>query len=103
MSKRLQVLFSEEAWSEIETITNEAGKDFEMGSINYSDVVNEMVLSAKVDIKALQMKHTDIRRSLRVMAGKSDLDLDSVIKSLNELRAKIGKKKSTQTEEKTNA
>jgi len=104
MSKRLQVVFSEEAWSEVEAITNEASKDFDMGSINYSDVVNEMVLTAKVDIKVLQMKHTDIRRSLRVMAAKDDLDLESVIKTLSELRAKTGKKKpSTLAEEKANA
>ena len=90
--KRLQVIFSDEAWANVESVTNEANQGFETGSINYSDVVNEMVLAAKVDIRALQLKHTDLRRSLRVMAAKDSLDLDSIIKTLTELKAKTGKR-----------
>lgn len=103
MSKRLQVIFTEEAWKEIEATTNEANQNFEMGSINYSDVINEMVLNSKVDIKTLQMKHADIRRSLRVLAAKEDIDLDTVIKTLSELKAKGGKKKQFSLEDQNNA
>jgi hypothetical protein len=93
MKKRLQVVFSEEAWAAVEALTNQANENFDAGSINYSDVINEMILSAKVDIKALQLKHTDLRRSLRSMASKEELDLDAVIKSLLELKSKTGKRK----------
>lgn len=99
MLKRLQVVFSNEAWTEIESIANEANKNFEVGSITYSDVINEMALNSKIDIKALQVKHTDVRRSLRVMASKTDVDLDSVIKTLLELKSKSTKRKQNQQDE----
>ena len=92
MKKRLQVILSEEAWSAVEALTNEANQNFDVGNINYSDAINEMVLTAKVDIKALQAKHTDLRRAIRAIASKGELDLDSVIKGLMELKTKNGRK-----------
>ena len=86
--KRLQVILNEEAWKTVEAITIEATEKFEVGSINYSDVINEMILTAKVDIKTLQLKHTDLRRSLKLLATKNDIDLESAIKSLLELKAR---------------
>lgn len=93
MAKRLQVVFTDEAWAEVERVTSESNTNFDVGSIGYSDVVCEMVLASRVDIKALQLKHTDIRRSLRMMAGKADLDLDQVINALHDLRTKTKKRK----------
>ena len=87
--KRLQVILSDDAWAEVEALTTEANSNFEAGTINYSDVINEMVLSAKVDIKCLQAKHTDIGRSLRILASKG-VDIDSAIKTLMELKARCG-------------
>ena len=95
--KRLQVILSEEAWAAVEALTNEAGEKFETGSINYSDSINEMIMCARVDVKALQLKHTDLRRSLKVLAGRDDLDLETVIKSLMELKARGVPKKSTKS------
>ncbi len=99
--KRLQVILSDEAWREVETITKEATEKFESGSINYSDVINEMILTSKVDVKLLQLKHTDLRRSLKVLAGKNDLDIEAAIKSLMELKARggSGKKKTNSNQE----
>ena len=98
--KRLQVILSDEAWSAVEAVTNQASDNFETGTINYSDVINEMILCSKVDIKALQQKHTNIRRSLKVLASKSDIDLDSAIKTLMELKARQnGKRKNSATVE----
>lgn len=97
--KRLQLILSEEAWKAVETLIEEATAGFEVGSISYSDAINEMILSAKVDIKALQLKHTDLRRSLRVMAAKDSVDIDSVIRSLTELKSKMGRKKLQPTAE----
>jgi len=91
--KRLQVVMSPDAWKAVEELCAEANLGFDGGTINYSDTINEMVLCAKVDVKALQLKHTDLRRALRAMAGKEDLDLESVLKSLGELQAKAGKKR----------
>lgn len=96
MKKRLQVVFTEEAWAAVEALTNDANQNFKVGTINFSDAVNEMVLSSRVDVKALQSKHTDLRRSLRVMASQEEVDIDSVIKSLTELKAKAGQKKTFQ-------
>ena len=52
-----------------------------------SDIVNEVLLSAKIDVRALQAKHTNIRRSLRQMALQKDIDIDLAIKNLMELKA----------------
>ena len=93
MSKRMQVVLSQEAWQIVEAVTMEASEGFEAGSIGYSDTINELILCSKVDVKALQLKHTDLRRSLRVLASKDDLDLDTVLKALNEIKAQAGKRK----------
>ena len=90
--KRLQVVFSDEAWNAIESVTSDANRDFEVGSVSYSDVINEMVLTSKVDLKALQAKRTDVRRSLRYIAAQDSVDLDSAIKALLELKSKTGKR-----------
>lgn len=94
MSRKLQVIFTDDAWQVIERITQEANENFNVGSISYSDVMNEMALSAKVDIKNLQLKNTNIRRSLKVLAKNNEIDLDSAIKALTELKSKVAKLKS---------
>ena len=94
VKKRLQVVFTDEAWSAVESLTEQVNNNFDSGSINYSDVVNEMILSSRVDLKLLQLKHTDLRRTLRSIASKGEPDLDSVIKHLLELKARSGKRKS---------
>lgn len=99
MKRKLQVLLTDEAWGVVETITEEANENFDVGSINYSDILNEMIMTSKVDIKSLQLKHTDLRRSLRVMASKENVDIDSIIKSLTELKAKSVKRKSSTNSE----
>ena len=92
MKKRLQIVMSEEVWNAVEAVTNEANENFDAGTISYSDTINEMILNSKVDIKALQLRHTSLRRSLRSMALKGDLDIDSVIKNLQELKNKAYKR-----------
>lgn len=96
MKKRLQIILCDEAWGAVDNLSNEANSEFDGGHINYSDLINEMILCSKVDIKALQLKHTDIRKSLRALASKGDIDLDSVLKTLNELKTSQ-KKRSKQT------
>jgi hypothetical protein len=86
MSKRLQIILNDDAWAQVEAITNEANEGFQAGSISYSDTMAEMVLNSKVDVKLLQLKHTDFRRAMR-NAAKEGLELDSVIKMLQELKA----------------
>lgn len=93
MNKRLQVQVSQEAWEAVEALCKEANQNFEAGSVTVSDAVNEMILAAKVDVRALQLKRTDLRRALRAMADKEDLDLESVLRSLTDLRGKVPKKR----------
>ena len=98
--KRLQIILSNDAWNAVEALTTEASENFEVGSINYSDVINEMILCSKVDVKALQIKHTDLRRSLRILSNKDDLDIELAIKSLMELKARgTVKRKNNSTQE----
>lgn len=96
MSKRLQVYLTDEALELVEEQLKLANEGFQAGTITYSDLISEMVLTSKVDIKTLQLKRTDLRRSLRVMASQPDIDLDTIIKSLSELKGKTQKKSSRQ-------
>ena len=88
--KRLQVILNGDAWALVEALIKESNENFEVGTISFSDAINEMILCSKVDVKQLQTKHTDFRRSLKVLATRDDVDLESVIKSLMELKAKNG-------------
>lgn len=90
--KRLQVILSDEAWMEIERVYNDVTSDFKTGSINYSDVINEMVLNSKVDLRELRLKHTDIRKSLLNLAKSENIDVESALKVLNEIRSRSLKK-----------
>lgn len=92
MKKKLQILLTEEAWNLLDNLTKEANDGFKNGHISWSDVINEILLTAKLDIRALQAKRTNIRKSLRLMASQKDIDFDSAIKHLMDLRSKSGKK-----------
>jgi len=94
--KRLQVILSDDAWAEIERVHKDAMDGFKTGSINYSDVINEMVLNSKIDLKELRLKHTDIRKSLLNLAKSENLDVESALKILNEIRSRTSKKSKSQ-------
>ncbi|MCB0415121.1 MAG: hypothetical protein KDD50_12355 [Bdellovibrionales bacterium] len=99
MKKRIQVLLNDDSWPIVEEITKSANQGFENGNINYSDVINEMVLSSNVDIDKLQLKHTNLRKSLRLLASKKDLDVDLAIESLLALKKGVkAKSKKTKTQ-----
>lgn len=93
MNKRMQIILNPEAWALVEVASREANDGFDAGSINYSDVINEMILCSKIDVRTLQLKHSDLRRSLRAMASKEDIDLEAVLKNLSELKSALGGKK----------
>lgn len=88
MIKRLQIALTDDTWAVVDSIIKQANDNFDAGHINYSDAINEMILNSRVDIKALQEKHTDIRRSLRSYAKQDEPDIDALIKTLNELKKK---------------
>ncbi len=86
MKKKLQIILNDESWTLLETMTKEANEGFKNGTINMSDIVNEILITAKIDVRALQAKHTNIRRSLRQMALQKNIDIDLAIKNLMELK-----------------
>lgn len=92
MKRKLQVVLSEDAWVQLEAFTKEANDGFNNGSITLSDVVNELVLNAKIDIKALQGKHINVRKSLRLLATQKEIDIDLAIKTLMDLKSKGAKR-----------
>lgn len=94
MRKRLQLVLTDEAMSALEALLKEANEGFKCGSISISDIVNEVLLTAKIDVRVMQAKHTNIRRSLRDMANQKDIDIDLAIKNLMELKA-VGQKRIT--------
>ena len=97
MKRKLQVVLNDETWTAIEGLTKEANDGFINGTITYSDIVNEILLTAKLDIRSLQAKHTNIRKSLRLMASQKEIDIDSAIRALMDLKSK-GAKKSTRNQ-----
>lgn len=97
MSKRIQVLISDEAIKKLESVYNKATKDFKSGVIKIGDVVTEMILQSDIDIKELRIKHTDTKRTLIELAETPELDIDLAIKTLQELKNKGVKKSQKQT------
>lgn len=92
MKKKLQVILSDESWTTLENLTKESNDGFVNGSITFSDVINEVLQTAKLDIRGLQAKHTNIRKSLRIMAAQREIDIDSAIRALMDLKSKGAKK-----------
>jgi hypothetical protein len=92
MKRKLQVILNDDSWTALEGFTKEANDSFINGSITFSDVVNEIILTAKLDIRGLQAKHTNIRKSLRLMAAQKEIDIDSAIRALMDLKAKGAKR-----------
>lgn len=90
--RKVQISLTEESWNLLEAITKEANEDFELGSISYSDVMSEAILQSRIDLKALQAKHANVRKSLRLLASKKDIDIDTAIKNLMELKQRNTKK-----------
>lgn len=93
MSKRLQIFLSAEAEAKLETIFNEVTSGFKTGTIKISDVISEMILSSDIDIKEIRIKYTDLKKSLIELAHADNIDVDMVIKSLQELKNKNLKSK----------
>jgi hypothetical protein len=92
MKRKLQVVLNDETWTTLDSLTKEANDGFANGTITYSDVVNEILLTAKLDIRGIQAKHTNIRKSLRLMAAQKEIDIDSAIRALMDLKTKGAKK-----------
>lgn len=92
MKRKIQIVLSEDAWELLEATTKESNNGFKNGLITYSDVVNEFLVSGKIDIRLLQAKHTNLRKSLRLMASQKEIDIDAAIKALQELKTKTAKK-----------
>ncbi len=91
MSK-IQINLCDESRKRLDNITAEANFDFLVGTITLSDVVSEMILQARIDIRTLQTKHTNVRKSLRLLASRKDIDLASAIEQLSEMQARSQKK-----------
>lgn len=92
MKRKIQIILGDEAWTNLESITKEANENFVNGNIAFSDVVNEVLLGARLDIRSLQAKHTNIRKSLRLMAAQKEIDIDAAIRALTELKLKSAKR-----------
>lgn len=92
MKRKLQIILTEESWAALDLLTKEANDGFINGNITLSDVINELLLVGKIDVRGLQAKHTNIRKSLRLMAAQKEIDIDSAIRALMEIKSKGHKK-----------
>jgi hypothetical protein len=97
--RKLQINLNEEAWKALETAAQEANHEFTAGTVTLSDVANEMILNAKIDVRILQAKHANIRKALRVMATQKDIDIESAIKNLMEMKSRAGQKRTSKTQQ----
>ncbi len=94
MKNRIQFTLTDETLKIVEDTFKEVTQNFKTGSINYSDVINEMILTSRVDVKSLQHKKTNLRRSLRVMAKDPSIDYEAAIELLNKMKPKPAKNSS---------
>lgn len=92
MKRKLQVNLSEEAWNVLAANVKDANDDFVNGHITYSDIICELLLTAKLDLKSLQIKHTSISRTLKTLSQDREIDIDAAIRTLQELKAKSTKR-----------
>lgn len=92
--RKLQLNLNEDSWKLLEGVVKEANEDYVSGTITLSDVANEMILNAKVDIRALQAKHANVRKILRLLATQKDIDIESAIRQLAEQKSKGAKARS---------
>ncbi len=91
MKHRLQFTLTDETLKMVEEKYKEVTENFKTGSINYSDLLNEMILTSRVDIKSLQHKKANLHRSLRVMAKDPSIDIEAAIEMLNKMKPKAAK------------
>ncbi len=94
MSKSLNISLSEEALSLVKEKMAEVNRDFDGGRVKICDVVNEMILTSKVDVKVLQGKHMNLKRLLRSLSTRNDLDVDAIIRMVSDAKGKGARKKS---------
>lgn len=101
MNKRIQVILSEQALVKLEKTHEEAKKGFQTGTISLADVLNEMILESNLDLKELRTKHTNLKKSLLKLAKEKDLDVETALKVIQDLKSKLTKKnlKSVQKQE----
>lgn len=85
--KRLQLKIGSEALTKLEALVAQVNEGFTLGSISQSDIVEDLIVSARIDAKALQRKHVDIKRYLKQMASDESLDLDQAIRLLEEFKS----------------
>lgn len=98
MKKVLQVKISEEAWSVLDSTLATANANFKSGKVSISDLVNEMIVNAKVDISSLQTKSISLKKFLKNTANQSEPDLEATIKVLSEIKSRISKRKKSAVE-----
>jgi hypothetical protein len=92
VKKIVQVSLCDEAMHIVEQSVEQANADFETGFVSSSHFINEAILTSSVDIKLLQAKHTNVRKSLRLLALDKEIDIETAIKKLQALKNKGVKK-----------
>lgn len=93
MKKVLQVKISPEAWQILDNTLSAANANFKSGKVSTSDLVNEMILTSKVEISSLQNKSISLKRFLKNTADQLEPDLEATIKILTEMKSRLTKKK----------
>ena len=93
MSKRVGLVLTNEAAASFEKILGDVNYGFKAGKVTPSNLISEIILSTKVDVKALQLKYTDLRRSLRALSQREEIDVETAIEILSEIAGKAQKKR----------
>ncbi len=92
MSKRLQIILSPHAYECLEKNHKEATQGFSQVKLNFSDVIEAMILTSKLNLTDLRLKHTDLRRTLLDLAKRKDISVEDIVIQMAELKSVLGKK-----------
>jgi outer membrane protein TolC len=86
MAAKTQISFSEEAQARLHELLNEAERGFNHGSITLSDIVEEAVLTADIDIARVRQKKTNLRKVILGALKSGTRNVDELIEILGQYR-----------------
>lgn len=92
MAKRLQIVIGEDAFERVDQVYKKATEGQPTVKLNYSNVIEEMILNSKVSISDIRSKHTDLRKTLLDLAKRKDISVEDVVSQIADIKGGLSKR-----------